>query len=169
MKRRLYFRGSLTVEASFIIPVILFAYVFVIYSAFYVHDRIQAQNYTVLMAEHLMKGCLKNIALDEKKVDYEKEWARPLTESWNDNLDIQKNYVAVYGKKDIQSRMLMSHITDVRIDCDFHKLTQEMRCTVTVCGRMSYPLNVFGIRGADFEVNTERYMTDAVKYLWQYR
>lgn len=56
MKKRMHAVGSLTVEASFIIPIVLFAYAFVIYSAFYMHDCIQAQNYTVLMANHLMKG-----------------------------------------------------------------------------------------------------------------
>lgn len=169
MKGKRYFDGSLTVEASFIIPMVLFVYVFVIYSTFYMHDRIQAQNYAVLMAEHLMKGCLKNIALDEKKVDYKKEWEKMFSEQWNECLDTQKNYVIAHGKSDVQNRMIVSRISDVKIDCDFGTLTQEMRCTVTICGSMPFSLEIFGIGRAAFEVSTTRRMTDAVKYLWQYR
>lgn len=167
MKKRVYADGSLTIEASFIIPIVLFAYVFVLYSAFYMHDCIQAQNYTVLMANHLMKGCLKNINLETKLVDYEKEAANPLTEQWDDYLEAQKSYISTRGRRELEDKMLMSHVQDIDIVCRFQTLAGQMQCKVTIHGSMPFSLKIFGIHEASFEVSAKEAMTDAVKYLWQ--
>lgn len=169
MKKKMYTAGSMTVEAAFIIPIVLFAYVFVIYGAFYMHDRIQAQNYTVLMANHLMKGCLKNIDLERKCVNYEKESVNPLTEKWDDDLEVQKRYISTRGRQELDDKMLMSRIDDINIACSFKTLTKQMKCKVSIRGSMTFPLRIFGLHEAVFEVDTEEAIIDAVKYLWQKR
>ena len=167
MKKRMHAVGSLTVEASFIIPIVLFAYAFVIYSAFYMHDCIQAQNYTVLMANYLMKGCLKNINLETKLVDYEKETANPLTEQWDDYLEVQKNYISTRGCRELDDKMLMSRVQDIDIVCRFQALAGQMQCKVTIHGSMPFSLQIFGFHEASFEVSANESMPDAIKYLWQ--
>ena len=93
MKERFYIAGSLTVEAAFVVPAVIFVYIFVIYSAFYMHDCIQAEGYAEMIADHLIQSCLKNIEPDKKTVDYESEWQSILTDRWDRNLDLKKNRI----------------------------------------------------------------------------
>lgn len=169
MRKNNYYMGSLTVEASFIVPAVLFVYVFVIYSTFYMHDRGLAENYAGLMANHLIKACFKNIEMDKKTVNYQKEWEHLLDDGWNIDLDNKQKDIIRYQKSEMQQKLLASRIGEIDVDCSFQMLLQQMQCKVVIRGHMSFPITLFGIDGADFEVSRTGKMMDSSKYLWHYR
>lgn len=169
MKERFYIAGSLTVEAAFVVPAVIFVYIFVIYSAFYMHDCIQAEGYAEMIADHLIQSCLKNIEPDKKTVDYESEWQSILTDRWDRNLDLKKNRIVRNGQTELQNRMLASRVEHIEIESGFNGFIHEMQCTVKINGQMSFPIKLFGLGIINFEAEKTGKLIDAVKYLWKYR
>lgn len=169
MKERFYIAGSLTVEAAFVVPAVIFVYIFVIYSAFYMHDCIQAEGYAEMIADHLIQSCLKNIEPDKKTVDYESEWQSILTDRWDRNLDLKKNRIIRTGQAELQNRMLASKVESIEIESGFNGFIHEMQCTVRIKGQMSFPIELLGLGDINFEAKKTGRLIDAVKYLWKYR
>lgn len=168
MKKRTYcFWASMTVEAAFVIPSVLFCYIFIMYMGFYLHDSIVAENTAFILSEHLIKGCFKNIVLEKKQVDYGREWESMLTEQWDEHLAQQKDIIMSEGRKSIQDKMLMSNIENINIECNYNPLSKTVCCATEIIGNMHLPMKIFNIETAVFHSRNSITMTDAVKYLWQ--
>lgn len=167
VKNKFYFYAGMTVEAAFVVPAVLFCWIFVIYMGFYIHDSITAENTAFMLSGHLAKSCLKNIILEKKQVDYGQEWESMLTEQWNDHLAEQEAVIMSEGKALIQEKMLMSHIADIHIKCSYNLFGKSISCSVEVDGNMRLPIKIFGIETADFLSKGSTEITDAIKYLWR--
>lgn len=164
MREKMRLNGSLTVEAAFVVPTVIFTYVFVIYMCFFLHDRAVIQNCLNTLSGYMMKGCLKNIDFKTDTVLYEKEWDNILLESWDDDFDVYQNHIKQSGKNWIEDKLFICSIGNLDISCSYQWLTHTLQCAVKTTGAIYFPIRIFNLSEIQFDVNVQTEITDAVKF-----
>lgn len=112
MKKRLL--ASFTIEASILLPSILFLIIGFIYFAFYLHDRV--------VLEGLVHGVLsesKDLILFDKElsqgnIDYNRYLNRGIFHS-NNSLDVE-TYIKEYAYQNIRKRFFISEVREITIE-----------------------------------------------------
>ena len=165
MREKMRLNGGLTVEAAFVIPIVVVIYVFAIYLCIFLHDRTMIQNNLTVLSENMIKSCFKNIDFDTRAILYEKEWDNILLEAWDDDLEMYQSNIKKSGKRIIEDRLLACSIGDIEVECTYQWLTHTLQSTFKVVGTMNFPIRVFNLSGIRFEVAAQSEITDAVNFL----
>lgn len=160
-------RGSITIEAALIMPLIIFSIVFLFYAGFYLHDLCVCKGEAAVIAQKICAGSLRSVDGQTKQVDYSREYRDILGDSWKSSMGslIDRERKADFAA--LQEQMLLSSIQHVNIEYAYSSLTHKLSCEVIVEGRLSFPFKLPGISsGWYFTAKSNQMLIDAVKSIW---
>lgn len=173
LRRLGYFRekkcvkGSFTVEAAFVGPVIIFLIIVAMYIGFSFYNQSVTKNYCAYAAQLLSQSAFKYICLPEKVLNTEQEFEVTWRDDWENSFKLQVENVSKAAKEDLNSVLLLGKIENLEITYQYHTLTEEVVCEVTANGTTLFPMKLFGKKQLDFFVKSQGKAYDETKLLWK--
>lgn len=126
------FRGSVTVEAVFVMPIVIFSIFTMIYLAFYLHDRNRIQG---MLDQTLYKAStyLKHEAdLASGEVSYQNIGDRGVFYLLGGNTEENEREIQKYLQQELSYGLFITHISEVKIEVGEFKVTALVEADSTV-------------------------------------
>lgn len=159
--------GSFTVEASIIIPLIIFLMITVMYIGFHFHNQAVMKNYCRYVTEMASAGAFAWISAENKELDTGKEYADGLSDNWKEHFEEEMETIRENIVSDFDQLLLMGAIENYDLNYRYHPLTGCLTCEMTVTGKTVFPVRMFDRRGLDFTVESKSVSYDHIKVLWK--
>ena len=129
--------ASFTVEATFILPMVLFTMVFIIYLSFYLHDYCRIQNIVDGVAHKVAMNIKHEADIDSGRVNYD-ELNKGLLSQVFEEPDAREADIKNYIGRLLSKGLIITRITDIHVTKDILNLT------IRVEGEYQFPIKGLG-------------------------
>ena len=127
-----YFKGSITVEAAFVMPIVIFTIFALIYLAFYLHDMCRIQG-IVDMTLHKVGITVKHEAnIVTGDISYEDISERGVFYLILGNTEEEENQIQQYLQQGLSKGLFLTKISSVYVDLGKFKLTAKVEAETKV-------------------------------------
>lgn len=126
-------KASFTIEAVFIMPIVLFTMVFIIYLSFYLHDYCRIRGITDGSLHKAAMNLKHEADIDSGRVNYD-EINKGLLSRIFENSDSKETEIENYISKLLSKGLIATRITDV------HVSKKLLNISVRVEGSFKFPL-----------------------------
>jgi len=117
-------KGSFTVEAALLMPVITFMIISLIYLGFYLHDKAVTKFAANYMAVRIGQLYANELDINTSQIDYDKLLNRNILSDLNVDIDASLQEVYDYVSKMLNVRLIISDLGDVTCDYSYNQLLQ---------------------------------------------
>ncbi len=127
-------KGSFTVEAAFILPLIIFIIFTLVYLAFYLHDRNRMEG---IVDQVLHKGAITvkhDADFDTGRVDYANIGNRGVLYPLTDNRTVEEKKIRDYLRQELSTGFFSTELTGIEVMVDAFKVS------VTIEGEFHIPM-----------------------------
>lgn len=129
-RKNIITQGSYTVEAAFVMPMIIFIVIALIYMSFYMHDKSRIQSIldtaitqSSLMIKHEMDST-------NREIDYEHIDARGIYYPVIGSVEKERNAIIEMVKAQLSSGLFIANIENITVEAD------HLDIQIKVCARM---------------------------------
>ena len=165
------FDGSFTVEASLIMPLIIFIIITLIYFAFYLHDQACLQAIANQVAEKGTESLLYNeVDIDEGSIVYNSINERAIYWRFTDNCNSKTNNIISYGESESKDRFFNVRSKDVVMDLAVNSNLLNKCVQVNMQAPFKTPLKFVNEllnngKSLNIKVSSKANMNDSVEFI----
>lgn len=140
-------KGSLTVEAALIMPLLLFVLFSVIYFAFFLHDKCRIQGMLDKMIHRAGLSLNHEGDLETGKIYYDSVNERDIFYSLWGNYNEEKAQIKQYMQKNLSEGLIFTKVRDLQVDRNAISLTVSVEAEVDI-----------SLKSVDKLLNSYKYM-----------
>ena len=118
-------KGSYTVEAALILPIILFIIIGLLYLGFYLHDKVKIQSIIDDTATRGRELIQFETGLETGLIDYSSHQNRSFLYPYFTDFKEKENKINTYLKKQLNTALFITKIDSV-LETDFYNIVKNM-------------------------------------------
>ena len=127
-------KGSYTVEASLVMPIIFITIISIIYLALYLHDVVLLRTMACRAANDSACYVVREVEPESGYINYKQLLNRPLWYQWKDLAEGKKERIVQYTKSLIGNRLLISKVRSVEVHTKSHLIQKILGSTeIEIC------------------------------------
>lgn len=149
-------KASFTVEAAFILPMVLFTIVFIVYLSFYLHDYCKIQSIVDGVIHKAAMNIKHEMDIDSGRVNYD-ELNKGLLSQVFEKLDVKENEIQIYTGRLLSKGLIITKITDIHVSKDI------LDISIRVEGEYQFP-----IKGLQWLISLDNTLAVEAKSAYHY-